>query len=54
MDSVHKLDISDKEKERVSNEILERIEDLYQYEGEVTYSLEKPNICFLEVELKKL
>ena len=29
MDSVHKLDISDKEKERVSNEILERTDDLF-------------------------
>ena len=54
MDSVHKLDISDKEKEKVSNEILGRIEDLHQYEGEVTYSPEDPNICFLEVELKRI
>ena len=52
--AINEKDISEEEKKRMSDDIYLRIQELIQYEGEVTSDLEDPNICFLEVELKKI
>ena len=52
--AINEKDISDEEKKRMSDDIYLRIQELIQYEGEVISDLEDPNICFLEVELKKI
>ena len=51
---INKMDISDEEKKKIHEDLYWRGEYLIQEEGEVFRDLEQPNICFLEVELRKL
>ena len=52
--AINEMDISNEEKRNKRDEIQIRLHELIQYEGEVISDLEDPNICFLEVELKKI